>query len=100
MEACIIGIMSSDFSFSFFRGFPSAFGVWSLVELEVSARMSSEIIKSEDAISCDKPKLCNKFSIENILGLNDAKSVAKVNRLELIDLSRKGEREREERVVE
>lgn len=42
--------------------------------------------------SCDKDKSiktkqCNKFSIENILGLNDD---TKVNRLELIDLCQKG----------
>lgn len=34
-----------------------------------------------------KAKQCNKFSIENILGLNDN---AKVNRLELMDLCQKG----------
>lgn len=45
-------------------------------------------IKSEP-ISCDKDKSkqCNKFSIENILGLNDD---VKANRLGLIDLSQKG----------
>jgi hypothetical protein len=42
--------------------------------------------------SCDgdksiKTKQCNKFSIENILGLNDD---TKVNRLELMDLCQKG----------
>lgn len=34
-----------------------------------------------------KLRQCNKFSIENILGLNDD---VKVNRLEVIDLCRKG----------
>lgn len=55
---------------------------------EVSDRSE---IKSEtnvgDREKLIKSKQCNKFSIENILGLNDN---AKVNRLELMDLCQKG----------
>lgn len=49
----------------------------------------------ETAVKSDKEKLIrskasNKFSIDNILGLNDD---SKVNRLELIDLCQKGREE-------
>lgn len=54
--------------------------------------MISEFNDIKSAAVDDKEKLikskqCNKFSIENILGLNDN---AKVNRLELMDLCQKG----------
>jgi hypothetical protein len=50
-------------------------------ESEIRADTSGEKDKSI------KSKQCNKFSIENILGLNDD---TKVNRLELMDLCQKG----------
>lgn len=56
----------------------------------MSELSDSNDIKSEtvgDREKSIKSKQCNKFSIENILGLNDN---AKVNRLELMDLCQKG----------
>lgn len=38
-----------------------------------------------------KSKQCNKFSISNILGLNDDEKLTEVNRLELMEFSQKGE---------
>lgn len=56
----------------------------------MSETSESNGVKS-DAISDKgrsiKSRQCNKFSIENILGLNDDE---KVNRLELMDLCQKG----------
>lgn len=51
---------------------------------EINEINSDAISEKDKSI---KSKLCNKFSIENILGLNDN---VKVNRLELMDLCQKG----------
>lgn len=53
---------------------------------------ASDIGDAKCDTTCDdgksiKSKQCNKFSIENILGLKDN---TKVNRLELMDFCRKG----------
>lgn len=57
---------------------------------------SGKMTEDNDEVKCDticdedksiKSKQCNKFSIENILGLNND---TKVNRLELMDLCQKG----------
>lgn len=90
--------MSSDFSFPFLE--KDTFCERTLIGLDVRSinaeRMSelsdSNEIKSDAVGDIDKEKSikskqCNKFSIENILGLNDN---VKVNRLELMDLCQKG----------
>jgi hypothetical protein len=58
----------------------------------------SEEIKCAVISDKDKsitPKQCNKFSIENILGLTDNETLTKVNRVELIRFGRKGRERRE-----
>ena len=85
--------------FLFFFSSKTAFRERTLIGLDVrsinAAFKMSEVIQNNeiksDTISDQeksiKSKQCNKFSIENILGLNDN---AKVNRLELMDLCQKG----------
>lgn len=58
----------------------------------MSANESEEI---KSAVISDKDKSirskqCNKFSIENILGLNDDEKLTEVNRLELMGFRQKG----------
>lgn len=58
-------------------------------EASVKCDINCDKIKDED--KSIKSKQCNKFSIENILGLND--DDPKVNRLELMNLCQKGKKE-------
>lgn len=67
-----------------------------MVESVKIAKMSQPSSDSElkRDVDCDKDKSikskqCNKFSIENILGLSDE---PKVDRLELMNLCQKGEK--------
>lgn len=60
--------------------------------IELNREMSAEAVVMRSDVICDKDKIMkskqsNKFSIENILGLNDD---SKVNRLDLIELCEKG----------
>lgn len=58
----------------------------------MSANESEEIKSAmiSDKDKSIKSKQCNKFSIENILGLNDDEKLTEVNRLELMGFSQKG----------
>jgi hypothetical protein len=58
----------------------------------MSAKESKEIRSAviSDKDKSIKSKQCNKFSIENILGLNDDVKLTEVNRLELMGFDQKG----------
>lgn len=59
-------------------------------KMSVCATEEIESATASDKDKSIKAKHCNKFSIENILGLNDDEKLTRVNRLELMGFSQKG----------